>query len=524
MARSGSSRVVTSALVIRAGALLAATAAFLVIRYSTFETSFASRYLHDPSEDQIFRAIAGFRFLNHLPVAALGLLASAVAWGATAPLVGRRLALFLRALIPAVIAYIAFSLAVQRLPVSFLVVFLLLGGLLSAGQVFANRIARDGQGFIAKWLVPTYLSVPFLSEVVTPRLGFRELYGVRSLESVRPRFLTKFLLSIAPAWTMLALFHGASYMAAISAINSGRLPDLIVGRRVERIVEGNYHGLELDERRNRLLVTNMDLNRLEAFSFDERPKRMFVKPFPTQELENIRINPARDEMYHFDRRSERLRVYNAEDFSLKRESTAAIDGGGTAQLEFDNESKTILVTRESDFVWLFDMDSLTLIHQHPEYGGGNADVLFSAALKAYVLTYYVNSPLFRTLTPTDGRYAEFATLEYQNDVQESLKRMELYLSLPIEGAVYVYDLRNPRMQKRVLRTVFGVRGIAYDKTHDLLLTTSMVNGHLDVLEVGSGRIRDRVFVGYYLREIVLNEARREAFISSRVGGVFRFRY
>lgn len=497
------------AILVRAGSLIAIAAVYAAVRLSTVETALVVRYFGDPSEESVRRTIAMFRFWNHVYVIPVAVIASFLASAIARQIAGDRFTFVAKALLPGPIFFGAFSWLVQPLPAFYAVVFVLLGIGAAAFDAFARRATHRSHP-VGRWLTAAYLCVPFLAEVATPGFACRRVYGWRVPGS--------------SLLTVLVLGQAASYVVAVDAINRGWLPDVIMGSRVERLVAGDYHGLEIDKGRRRLLATNIGLNRLDVYALDEYPARLYALSIPTSELENIRINPERDELYHFDRASNRLRAYDAGDYSLKRESTVALQGDGTAQVEFDNESKTILVTREGNANWLFAMDTFALMREHRANGLGNADVLFSSVLKKYVLSYYELQAVLRTLAPGDGRYEEFAALPYQNDVQESRPRRELFLSMPVESAVYVYDLADLHAPTRALATVFGVRGMAYDRTHDLLVTASMVNGYVEVLEPATGRVLQRVFVGYFLREIQLDEERRTAFISSRIGGVYRLRY
>jgi hypothetical protein len=507
---------------LRVATLAVIGAGYIAIRTTTVESALALRFLQQPSEEQIYRSIGAFRLINHLDVVILVFSVSLLVWGVSLPRLGADTARLFTLVVAVVLVDLAFSLLLQPLPLTFLLGFLAIGLATAVVSIRRDRAARPPVQ--SGRMLAAYSCIPFMSEILTPGVAFDHVYG-GAHSGTRVRAILKRLLDIvSPMWTYSIVAVGTSYTLGIMAINVGYLPDYIKGGSVERIVIGNYHGLEIDLDRRRLLATNLDVDRLHVFSLDDGQSLLGDWGFPTEELENIRINAQRNELYHFDRTSERLRVYDAHDYSLRRESSATIDGGGTAQVEFDNSSKTIIVTRESDFVWLFDMDDLRIVHESAHAGAGNADVLFSEVLRSYVLSYYNSASFLRLLDPVTGEYREFERLPFQNDLQESVRSSELYVTTPIEGTVHAYDLEDLNTLKRSLRTVFGVRAVAYDRLNDVLITASMVNGHADVLDAATGKILDRVFVGYYLREIALLEERREAFISSQIGGVYRLRY
>lgn len=454
------------------GALLCGGA--LAVQFTTVETWIALHLLGEVAEDQVFLTIGVFRFWNHLvvvPASTLVSLCAAVALGALPwPEPVQRWG---RSVIIAISTYLSVAVLMQAIP----------------------------------WI----LMVPFVASAHMVQVG------TAALRVIQPSRLDVLLRT--------SLSHLACYTLTILVIGLGYIPDRIIGLGVERIAEGNYHGLEIDRPHQRLLATDLDANRLDVRDLANPAALMQPQQtFPTEELENLSLNNDRGEFYHFDRGTNRLRAYSLRDWSLLRESAAELQGQGTAQVSHDNTSGTVLVVRESDEACLFDMNSLTLLHRDEQVGLGNADLLFSQLLQRYVLTYYDGLPLIRTFDPLLRRYDTFPASSFQNDVQESLRRRELYVTLPVESAVLAYAEGDLTQRPRTMPTVFGVRGMVYDEVHDLVLAASMVNGYLDVIDAGSGRRVHRVFVGYYLRELQVDPARRQVFITSPLGGLYRARY
>ena len=516
--------VVRLALLVRALSLAMLLVLGLAVRYTNFETYLVLQFVW-VKEGNIFRAISFFRYWNHLYLIPVAVLGSLMTCKLVSRWLGGRFERALAGTVPAGIFYALTSLFLQELPWSYGVALLLIGLAVSGLAWTAVRRLTGKSPAILDRLFHAYLCFPFVAEVLTPDRALHALY-IREELNVRPRrFIRERTSGIAPLYSIVVLAVAIDYAFVIGSINRGQLPDLIKGAKAERIVGGNYHGLQVDKDRNHLLALEQDSERLEVYALDEgSPTKVFEKEMPTAELENIRINPDRGELYHFERGSSTLQAYDLKDLTLRRESVADLAGGGTAQVEYDNASKTIIVTRESDFLWIFDLDTFALVHEHSDQGRGNATIIFSRLLDRYVLSYYDSLDRLRTIGPHGQDYQEIEAPYFNHDLAESEHRQELYVSLPVEGRIAVFDVSDVPHKTRSIDTVFGVRGMAYDAQNDLLLAASMTTGYLDIIDAGSGEVLKRVFVGYYLREIHLHEGRREAFISSRIGGIYRVEY
>jgi len=238
----------------------------------------------------------------------------------------------------------------------------------------------------------------------------------------------------------------------------------------------------------------------------------------TVELQDVRLNAARRELYHLDRAYDIMLVYDADSLRLKRRSPFCFQDRGTALVSFDNRSRTIAVARERGFIWLIDMDTLLPLGRL-ETGDSNAYIIFSEKMDRYILSYFKSYDYMRLVSPDGKETRKVKAKRYQGDLAISNKNNELYVALPLRGEILVYDMITYAL-KRKIPTVFGVRGIACDEKNNMIVAASMCTGFVDVIDLGTGRRISRNFVGYYLREICLDLPGNEAFISS-IFGVYR---
>jgi hypothetical protein len=346
---------------------------------------------------------------------------------------------------------------------------------------------------------------PFLAELFFPHALIPP--------QVRPRYVTE---RAGPCYTA-ALVGLLTTHLAVAVL----LPDR-VGPGIARLAPGNFYSLQLDRARERLIAANLGDRRLEVYDVSGDTRKLFDAPVPTGELQDVRIDPAMDELYHFDRRRGTLLVLDLGSLRIKAQSPVALEGGGSARVAYDGASDTIAVTRENDSLWLVDRATLRPKAELP-LGDRNEYILFSKELGAYALSYFEKHTFLRTVSPDGRTVGTVAADRHQGALAVAERRDELLVAMPLKSEIWAYDLPSLRPNRRV-KTVFGVRSIAYDESNDLIVAASYVNGYVDILDAVTGARIQRVLVGYYLREICLNPRRREAYLSSFTGGLYRLRY
>lgn len=355
---------------------------------------------------------------------------------------------------------------------------------------------------------------PFVSELILP--GSIVALWSRVCDRTKGAVLGRIVFVITFAVTSSLVISAISFYGYFQYAPQPKQESLAT-----RILPGDFHGLEMGTKSRRLFAMEIGTSVVYVFDFDkiDLPYRTFE--IETGELEHIAINEQRNEIYHFDRDRIRLYVYDLETLIPTRQSPLLKAGMGSAKVAFDNRSKTIAVKQEGNYCWILDMDTLEPIA--PVIETHHTDVLsFDQTSGQYLLSIDRDSESFRAIS-TDGKTVrDIPAAKNQLTITSSAKRREVYLALPLKGQVYVYDAVTMTLKKKI-ETVFGVRGVACDEKHSLLITTSMFTGYVDVIDLNSGRSIQKKFVQYYLRGVVLNSDKREAFVAS-IHGLYRFDY
>lgn len=291
---------------------------------------------------------------------------------------------------------------------------------------------------------------------------------------------------------------------------------------IEQIAKGNFYCLKYETKKRKLFATDMNNSTVHIFDADNLCANPLRIKIPTGELEHIAINADKNELYHFDRTDEVLLVYDLETMQLKKKSSRYLGGQWSARLAFDNHGKTIAITREKGGLWLVDMGSLAILSKY-DIPKGTESIVFDGNSGSYAISFcdWIGKTLF--IYPKEKKLIAKNTLILQGALAVSEKNREIYLALPLEGAIAVYDA-DDKIQKQKIPTVFGVRALAYDEKNNLIFAGSFCTGYIDIIDLSRMLRVARVFVGPHLREICLNSFKREAFVSSKSGGIYKFNY
>ncbi|MFA5857557.1 MAG: hypothetical protein WC955_00670 [Elusimicrobiota bacterium] len=292
---------------------------------------------------------------------------------------------------------------------------------------------------------------------------------------------------------------------------------------VQKLAPGNFYCLELDKQKERLYASKTEAKVLYSFDLRTEPCKYNKLVLLTLEFQDLRFNPERNELYHCDRLYERVTVVDSNTLKVKRVSESVVTGGGSARVAFDNASRTILATRENDDAWALSLDSLTPIRKFDNFGDRNECIVYDSKNKRYVLTYFEKYPYIRFVYPANWKVEEINVPMCQGGITISDELNELYLALPKNKKVYVYDLRTMKFKHR-FNVTFGVRQLAYDNIHKLLFAPSAVSGYMDIIDVINKKLVRRVYAGYALREVCVYPEKHWVFISSKEDGVGRIQY
>lgn len=394
--------------------------------------------------------------------------------------------------------------------------------------IFLSRMIFENPLLPLIWIIPLAVLFIYRAETfgrgLTPQ-GPRKILGVNPgflaplpffLEAVAPSLFAALLWPARPKFSLSFFKKVLAAEMAIFATLAGIGLDLPLAfhRHHECLAEGDFYGLQIDLERKRLLACDLGGSLLYVFNLEDIQAAPFKMKIDSKELQEIRINQERQEFYHFGRGRNILLVYDINDLKFKRASPEGIEGKGSAGIAFDNKTKTIVITREDDAVWILDMDSLLPLKKL-KAGDRSGAVLFCEPIHSYVLSYFNHYQHLIILSPQGGMRSLKAP-KYQAGLNFSTKRNELYVAMPLRKEIFAYDLPSLKLKNRI-SSLFGVIAVGHDEVNDVLVTGSVCSGIVEARDLARNRILTRQFLGYHLREISLNPLKREAFISSHEG-------
>lgn len=363
-----------------------------------------------------------------------------------------------------------------------------------------------------------YHSTLFAIPVLIPLLYelFFVSYVIHFLKNIKQRYFKN------RAWDgmgyRISMILGANILAFI-AVNLIH-PSYDLPKGVKQIMSGRFYSMQFDESTNRLFACNNQENNLYIFDFDQSHDQPIIIKIDTEELQDLRINKNKREFYHFDRGTNNLFIFDLDRYILKKMHHFEFAGSGSARVCFDNSSHTIVVTRENDYVHIVDMDTLCPLKQIEIRK--NDHVVYDRNTNHYIITVFQGSENMYLVSPKGEDIFKIKTELNQAGIAISNKRKELYVCFPLRSKIFVYDLKDFKL-KRKIPTISGAKHVACDDMNDMIIISSIWSGFVDIVNLNNEK-HSKIFVGYYLREVCLNKAKREAFISSLKSGIFKINY
>ena len=509
--------IISIACINRAIVLMALIGGVISVYSSDIVIELAARYVPTNGRS-VLRAVSFFICYNHFYCVPIAIISSLVAYHVVSSIMKEKMKNFFFILIMAVSAYVCFALCVQKIPRPFFLVYLVVS---ATALLLVSMLSAEFMKHLHSFRIfcrNAFICIPFLIELFFP---FAVIYYLSSARLRSHHLFNRIVCKAGPVYTAAAISMVICYLLTIAAISRLIIPLDIKGD-ASRIAKGNYYSLQLDRERNYLIASNAGKGLLEIYDVRQRVTKLFDVAIPTEELEVARINVEKKELYHFDRGRKKLLVYDLDSFNLKKESMGILEGGGSTLVAFDNASNTIAVAREDDFMWIVDMSTIQPIRAL-RIADWNDFIVFNKQLNAFILSYFSEHSFIQVVSPDGQKSKRIDAKRYQGGIASADRYHELFIALPLAGKIAVYDIPSLKL-KRLVPTAFGARGIAYDSVHDLLIAASMCNGYVDIIDRKSGRICKKIFVGYWLREVCLNEYKREAYISSGLGGLFSLAY
>jgi hypothetical protein len=344
--------------------------------------------------------------------------------------------------------------------------------------------------------------IPWLPEAACPRLIFYSRYG----RLCRAGFLSSAVSALICA-------------AALVISGPPGFQRYLAG--FKRLAAGNFYGISVEN--GRVMACEVLSRKISSFPLTGRGPAETLAVNTRRELQQVKFNPARGEAYHFDKQRGALLVLDGGSLAVKRAiEIPGLGYGGSAISDFDNSGGTLAVALEDSPLLVFRLGSFALRSvlrgtEHTEF------ILYDRAAGSYLVSFYKGRDTFEAISADGKIRRQVAAGRFQGGMALSEKRKELYLAMPLQGRILVFDSATLE-QKGWLRSVYGVRGLACDDKNGVLVAASMCGGFAEAINLEDGRRVARIRAGYYLRELALDPEARTAFVTSMLDGVVSFKY
>ncbi len=283
--------------------------------------------------------------------------------------------------------------------------------------------------------------------------------------------------------------------------------------------EYGLYDILVDKAGNQLLVTQKRSGSGWQFRLDDlAPAGRFT--LPTGELENLAFDPARREIYHVDRDTGRILAVDAGTMKVLRSGKMPVPSSGSTKAAFSAAAGRLLVSWENDNLFAADRDTLNCRllgspgNVNPLSDDRSSMAYYNSERDGSIVALDLST--LKVVASADGpRRGERMAL--------SPARGELFVPDPLGAKIWVYSAPGLELLRK-LPAQLGVRPIAVDDEHGLLISASIVTGHLEAADPVTGRVSLRRYVGKYGRIIKLDTSARRAFLTATKDGLYAANY
>lgn len=337
--------------------------------------------------------------------------------------------------------------------------------------------------------------------------------------------------SAVPAMGRLADLPGLVIVGAMAAFFiSG--PRLIEAERALRmpadvriLLQEDINGLALDPAGRHLFVTGHGLEKLKRLDTQDASGPVVETQVSTGGAQGLAYDAAAGEVYVLKTQTRTLQYFDARTLALRREVPLPEISPGDPWIAADGATGTLVAASEADertgapFIVL-DRQTGRVVDRR-DVDAGNLLLHPQGAL--LYLSFFRNSS---RLMLYDLRRRDFVASAATDPRVDRMAfdpvRGELLLASPLKSRVLRFDAQTlaPRGE---IRSGFGVRVIAIDAARGWMLTGSLVTGELLVQELASAKVLRRIYLGPWLRTIVIDAERATAYVSAN-GALYRVPY
>jgi hypothetical protein len=325
--------------------------------------------------------------------------------------------------------------------------------------------------------------------------------------------------SAIPAIAMTAVLCSATLdTAPLSAMHRSVFHDAAV----VRIATGDFNNLAYDADLGQLFASGHGLSSLHAYAAADLAAAPRVSTVPSGFAQGFSYNAVDKEIYLYNWDSRALLTLDANTLTLKRSFPFPNLAPGDVWLTWDPMTDSIVVASEAD---IKEGVPFAVINRQT---GQVTDTQSWAP--GFILQHPAKPELYLNFFRRDNRLIAYdlphrrivrqrtlsAAVDRMRFAYRSADALTLLVTAPTESQVLMFDAESLESVGSI-STVFGVRALAVDAKRQFVLTGSLIDNYLDVVDLATKRSRRRFYVGPWLREIELNMAAGVAYVSSYYG-------
>ncbi|MCW5653227.1 hypothetical protein [Hydrogenophaga sp.] len=333
---------------------------------------------------------------------------------------------------------------------------------------------------------------------------------------------TRSSLAYLPGWLITA--------AAVGGLVGG--PRLVEAERalrmpagVEILQERNINGLALDPGGRYLYVTGHGVRNLQRIDTQDPHHAMISSEVSTGGAQGFAYDPRAGEVYTLNLQTRMLQYFDATTLALRREVPLPDISPGDPWIAADGRTNTLVVASEADervgspFIVVDRQSGRSLDKRDVDAG----NLLLHPQGSLLYLSFFRNSS---SLMVYDLERREFSG-EVRTDARVDRMafdeaRGELLLASPLRSSVLRFDARSLALLGEI-KSVFGVRVMAIDTQRDWLVSGSLATGQIEIQELATGKVLSRIYLGPWLRSIVVDPRTATAYVSAN-GALYKVPY
>ena len=293
---------------------------------------------------------------------------------------------------------------------------------------------------------------------------------------------------------------------------------------VQILMEEDINGLALDRAGRYLYVTGHGLDKLRRIDTRAAGHPAMDATASSGGAQGVTYDETAGELYLFKTQTRTLQYLDAATLALRRELPLAV-APGDPWVAVDPATGVVAVASEADSrdgaaFLVLDRASGKVLDRRQEDAGNlllhpNGGQLYLSFFRNSnrLMRYDLRQRTFAAEVPTDARVDRMAFDPSRNEV---------LLASPLRSAVLRFDADTlaPRGQTP---SVFGVRVMAIDAQRGWMLAGSLATGEIEIRDMASGQQLRRIYLGPWLRTIVLDPSRAIAYVSAN-GALYEVPY